>query len=82
LIGRSLAGVDTRLGFIEGSFMLLPNSLGDFSPKESGQKERPSEYDGTFLKPILHRVDEQTQRFVRLRPDDRQLYLPFVVKAK
>lgn len=48
--------------------------------RESGRTEPPSQNDGSILKAMLHRVDRQTKRFVRLKPDDRQLYLPFLAK--
>jgi len=48
--------------------------------RESGQGEPPLKSDGSTLKAMLHRIDERTKRFIRLRPDDRQLYLPFVAR--
>jgi hypothetical protein len=48
--------------------------------RNSGQGEPPLKSDGSTLKAMLHRVDDRTKRFIRLRPVDRQLYLPFVAK--
>jgi hypothetical protein len=47
---------------------------------QSGQTDPPPQGDGSILKAMLHRIDSQTKRFVRLKPDDRQLYLPLVGK--
>jgi hypothetical protein len=47
--------------------------------EKSGQTEPPSQDSGSVLKAMLHRVDPRTGRFVRLQPDDRQLYLPFLM---
>jgi hypothetical protein len=48
--------------------------------QKSGQDEPPPKDDGSILKSLLHRVDPRTGKFVRLSPDDRQLYFPFIRK--
>jgi hypothetical protein len=38
--------------------------------------------DGTsYLQPIMQRRNRETGIFVRLHPEDRQLYLPFIVQV-
>lgn len=49
--------------------------------QKSGQPDPPPKSDGSELKAMLHRVDRQTKRFVRLRPDDRQQFFPFIGKV-
>lgn len=45
---------------------------------QSGQAIPPPHGDGTRLEAILHRRDSTSGMFVKLRPTDRQLKLPFI----
>jgi len=48
-------------------------------PNPPGKVGSPSENDGeSHLESILHRRCRWTGMFVRLTPQDRQLYLPFI----
>lgn len=47
----------------------------------SDQKKDPSaSTDGSIFKPMKHRVDVKTGRFVRLTQEDRSQYLLFSIK--
>lgn len=59
-------------------FRTPENPPGD---EDDAEKKDPSPRgDGSILKPMLHRIDPVSKRFVRLRPTDRQMYLPFARK--
>lgn len=50
-------------------------------PREaSGKDDVPDKSDTSYLQPLLHRRSRETGFFVRLYPEDRQMFLPFVAK--